>query len=426
MRNKPAVLPFAFLAALIVAIAFLDSPRLAAAETSASSAAIESLHDWMAKPRESRPELKDQAFAAAALSKDQAEKARQMLWDDHLADLRATREKEWKDEAITIGSHTLRFKQRQFGDKPKEGWSLYISMHGGGNAPAEVNDQQWENQIHLYTPKEGIYIAPRAPTNTWNLWHEGHIDDLYDRLLEDAFAVADVNPNRVYIMGYSAGGDGVYQLAPRMADRWAAAAMMAGHPNDASPLGLRNIGFAIHVGALDNGYNRNKVAGEWKQKLDDLHTADPKGYVHVVELHPGRGHWMEREDAVAVDWMAGFTRNPIPEKVVWKQAGTTHERFYWLAVPPKEAKGGSLAIVSREGQKIEIEKAEGVTHLVVMLNDAMLDLDKPVTITMKGRELFKGVVPRTIGSLQATIAGRGDPFLTFSGAATVTLEEKAR
>ncbi|MDB5303176.1 MAG: hypothetical protein JWM97_725, partial [Phycisphaerales bacterium] len=205
----------------------------------------------------------------------------------------------------------------------------------------------------------------------------------------------------------------------------AAASMMAGHPNDASPLGLRNIGFAIHVGALDNGYNRNKVAGEWKTKLDDLHTADPKGYVHVAELHPGRGHWMEREDAVAVEWMAGFTRNPVPEKVVWKQAGRTHDRFYWLAVPPKEARGGALVVASRDGQKIEIEKAEEVANLVVMLNDAMVDLDKPVTVTMKGKELFKGVAPRTIGALQATLAGRGDPFLTFPAAVTVTLEDKA-
>ena len=31
----------------------------------------------------------------------------------------------------------------------------------------------------------------------------------------------NVNPNKVYLLGYSAGGDGVYQLAPRMANRWA-------------------------------------------------------------------------------------------------------------------------------------------------------------------------------------------------------------
>lgn len=78
------------------------------------------------------------------------------------------------------------------------------------------------------------------------------------------------DPNRVYVMGYSAGGDGVYQLGPRMADYWAGAAMMAGHPNDASPLGLRNVAFALQVGAQDDGYNRNKIAQEWAAKLGQL------------------------------------------------------------------------------------------------------------------------------------------------------------
>ena len=41
-----------------------------------------------------------------------------------------------------------------------------------------------------------------------------------------AIVFEDVDPNRVYLLGYSAGGDGVYQLAPRMADRFAAASMM--------------------------------------------------------------------------------------------------------------------------------------------------------------------------------------------------------
>ena len=72
------------------------------------------------------------------------------------------------------------------GDPPEgEGRSLYISMHGGGGAPPAVNDQQWENQKRLYKPAEGVYLAPRAPTDTWNLWHRAHIDDFYDRLIEN-------------------------------------------------------------------------------------------------------------------------------------------------------------------------------------------------------------------------------------------------
>ena len=55
------------------------------------------------------------------------------------------------------------------GDKPKNGRSLYISLHGGGGVPKQVNDQQWENQKRLYRVKEGVYLAPRAPTNARNL-----------------------------------------------------------------------------------------------------------------------------------------------------------------------------------------------------------------------------------------------------------------
>jgi hypothetical protein len=384
-------------------------------------AALADLRAWLAKPAAERPELASQGFSKAPLTKAQAGAAKELLLADHAAQIRSDRKKEWDEKAIVAAGQTLKFLDRHFGEKPNEGWDLFISMHGGGNAPAAVNDQQWQNQIKLYQPKNSLYIAPRAPTNTWNLWHESHIDALFDQLIEDAIVLGEVNPNRVYIMGYSAGGDGVYQLAPRMADRWAAASMMAGHPNDASPLGLRNIGFTIHVGALDNGYNRNKVAGEWKIKLDELQKGDPGGYVHEVQLHEGRPHWMNLEDKVAVDWMQKFTRNPIPDKVVWKQASTTHDHFYWLSVPKEQAKAGQLVVVSRKGQGIDIEKAEGVAKLTIQLNDAMLDLDREVVVTANGKECFKGKPSRTIGAIAGTMeSNRGDPNLTFDAMVTVT------
>lgn len=380
---------------------------------------LDGLRKWLETPRAQRGDVAGQGFAGAALSKAQAAQARRMLLGDHAALIRSEREKEWQAEALTIGAHTLKWKHKTFGEKPRDGWNLFISLHGGGNAPAAVNEQQWENQVRLYRPTNSLYIAPRAPTNTWNLWHEAHMDGLLDRLIEDAIVLGGVNPNRVYIMGYSAGGDGVYQLAPRMADRFAAAAMMAGHPNDASPLGLRNIGFTIHVGALDGGYGRNKVAAEWGKKLEALRKEDPKGYAHEVQLHAGRGHWMNLEDAAALEWMAKFTRNPLPEKVVWKQSGVTHDRFYWLGMPAGAAKAGQLVVAARQGQAIEIERVEDVKRLVIRLNDAMVNLDQPIKVTAQGKALFEGEVKRTIAELAASLADRGDPHLMFDGAVTV-------
>ena len=212
-------------------------------------------------------------------------------------------------------------------------------------------------------------------------------------MIENLIVFENVDPDRVYLMGYSAGGDGVYQLAPRMADRFAAASMMAGHPNETSPLGLRNLPFAIHVGALDSGYNRNKVAEEWKQKLDELHENDPDGYEHVVELHAGKGHWMDREDAAAIPWMAKHSRNRLPKRIVWKQDDVTHTRFYWLAVQPKEFRDRSELVASRDGQRIDVQSRD-VDRLTIRLSDEMLDLDQPVTIASAGKTLFDARTPR--------------------------------
>jgi pimeloyl-ACP methyl ester carboxylesterase len=290
-------------------------------------------------------------------------------------------------------------------------------MHGGGGTTRAVNDQQWKNQIQLYAPREGFYLAPRAPTDTWNLWHQGHIDALFDRLIEDFVIAHGVDPNRVYLMGYSAGGDGVYQLAPRMADRFAAAAMMAGHPNNASPAGLRNLPFMIFVGGNDAGYKRNKVAAEWGEKLARLRDDDPDGYVHKVTIYPGLGHWMERRDAEALPWMAAHERQAWPKRVVWKQSSRTHDRFYWLGLPGNKVKKGQELRAEIKGQVIELYRT-GVSTLHLRLNDALIDLDQPITVHADGRTVFEGKLERRVSAIWKSLNARLDP----SSVATAGLE----
>ena len=297
-----------------------------------------------------------------------------------------------------------------------------MSLHGGGGAPARVNDQQWENQKRLYELKEGIYVSPRAPTNSWNLWHQRHIDPLFVRLIENMVAFEGVNWNRVYIMGYSAGGDGVYQLAPRMSDRWAAAAMMAGHPNETSPIGLRNVPFALQVGGRDAAYRRNEVALEWQQQLEQLHSNDPGGYTHFVKVYPDKGHWMDRKDAAAIPWMAQYTRNPVPKRIVWKQDDVTHSHFYWLGVDDDHRKAGDQIIAQLQGQTVTLT-ASWRGNLNVYLDDRLMDLDKPVKVFSAGKVLHDGLVSRTINTLYETLSKRADPHIAFPAMLSVELPD---
>lgn len=300
----------------------------------------------------------------------------------------------WKAKKIVHkGGSEMKFEYKVFGDQPADGRSLYISLHGGGNAPANVNDKQWSNQISLYAPKEGVYVAPRAPTNTWMLWHENHIDDLFDELIKTAVVMEGVNPNKVYLLGYSAGGDGVFQLAPRMADRWAAASMMAGHPGDAQILNLRNLPFAIFMGGKDAAYNRNGLAAEWRKKLDSLQLDDQQGYAHLVKIYPEDGHWMQRKDTIAIGWMAGYRRRSNPDKVTWLQDDRLHTRFYWLGVPPDSAATGKKLVASVNKQTITIEHNDYDTFYLY-LTDELVNLNKPVRVAFQGKQLFKGKVRR--------------------------------
>ena len=329
--------------------------------------------------------------------------------------------KERDAKAIQHGEHTLRFHERRFGVKPQSGHALFISMHGGGGGPARMNDQQWNNQIRLYEPKEGIVVAPRAPGNTWDLWHKSHIDPLFDRLIFSYIADGLVNPNRVYLMGYSAGGDGTFQLAPRMADRFAAASMMAGHPNETQPDGLRNLPFSIWMGGKDSAYKRNQIAAEWKDKLAAKQKADPEGYTHLVTIYPHSGHWMNGRDRAALPWMTQYTRNPWPKKIVWLQDDVTHSRFYWLAAPADQVTKGDRITAEVDGQTIRIDSSASTTKtLQLYLSDALLDLDQAITVTRNGKTAFQGTVPRDPKAIATSFQTRPDPKQAATAILTLT------
>jgi poly(3-hydroxybutyrate) depolymerase len=367
---------------------------------------IASIEAWLALPVAERKA--DAPALLTALTKDEAARALELLTNDQMTRLASERKDEVEQKAITLDGKTLRWMAKTFGEAPTNGRSLWISMHGGGNAAPRVNDRQWTNQSRLYEPAEGIYVAPRAPTDTWNLWHEGHIDPLFQRLIDDHVALLGVNPNKVYLMGYSAGGDGVWQLAPRMADRFAAAAMMAGHPNEASLLGLRNLPFALFMGGDDAAYKRNQVATERAAELDRLELADPGGYVHLARIYPGLGHWMNKQDAEALPWMARFHRDPWPAKLVWQQDDIVHRRFYWLQVPDGvEIKERAKIIAGVKNRTITLE-GDVPPAMNLRLSDRLLDLDQPLTVTVNGREVFTGKATRRAADILASLEQRAD------------------
>jgi predicted esterase len=381
----------------------------------------------------------------APLSRDRAARLASDEWMAQMALVKSTWGDMWNRGVLELpGGVRMPIFAAMYGSKPADGRSLFISMHGGGATTHEMNNEQWDNQKTLYAPAEGLYVAPRAAVDDWNMWFRPHIDTLFEAIIRIAVANHDVNPGKVYIMGYSAGGDGAYRLASRLADHWAAAAMMAGHPGETSPLNLRNTPFTMWMGANDNAYNRNTLVRKYSATLDSLHSADPHGYNHRLNMIPGAGHWMNNADTMALEWMTQFQRNPYPDRVVWRQEESAlRQNFYWLSVPPADALPGRQAIVSRatgddsgsgagsgsgsvassatgaDGIVITIERCDYPT-LYIDLNDRMTDLDSPVTVIRDGRRIFHGLVHRRAALIRSSVAERVDPDYIFSARLEIT------
>lgn len=380
---------------------------------------IDALKRW-AEQNPASVELQNESFAQKNLTADEAEDAAALLELQWREQMKQLYKEALENEVFKRGKLQMKFKAITYGEKPSDGRSLYISMHGGGATHKRVNDQQWDNQIRLYKPEEGVYVAPRAPWNDWNMWFKPGMDEFFEMLIQAAVAMMDVNPDKVYLMGYSAGGDGAWRMAPRMADRWAAASMMAGHPGEASQVSLRNTPFMIWMGENDSAYDRNKLAAKHGAIMDSLQQADNEGYIHETHIIKGKGHWMDRVDAAAVPWMAQYKRNPYPTKVVWRQEEVTRKAFYWLSVPEEECRHKAMVVAEIEKNVINISESD-YSRLTIYLNDEMVDLNKPVVVNYKGKKVFKGKLPRTVGNMARTLAERGDLRYMFPAMVEVEL-----
>jgi transglutaminase-like putative cysteine protease len=379
-------------------------------------AAVLAAESWLSKPASERSAAPQDPISSAEVPRVVA-----ALWADVLDREAASASNELAAKQIVMAGKTLKWMEKTFGDAPDGKHSLWITLHGGGQGTEEENDRNWKGYYGRYEfPPGSINVAPRAPANTWDMWHVQWVDGLFDRLIADMVAQRGVDPDRVYLIGYSAGGDGVYQLAPRMADRFAAATMCAGHPNAVTPEGLRNLPFFLYMGGDDSAYRRNEVIREFSAKMDALQAGDPQGYPHRMTVYPGLQHNMQGREAEVIPRMFTSQRVAWPKRVVWKENDNfVHQRFYWLERSAEATNAGDLYAAHVEGQTITME-APATGKITLRLSDKLVDLDQPVRVVASGRTIFEGAVHRSVAAIAQSLQERADPELVATAILPVT------
>ena len=260
------------------------------------------------------------------------------LWNQALKELQKDKSRSEEINKMEIpcqNNNKLRFYERIVGKADPSGYALIICLHGGGQGAPTMNDGQWRDIIPFEAGgfKNGtIAVAPRGLNNAWNLHFIDESYPAFTRLIEDYIIFKNVDPNRVYLIGFSAGGDGTYQVSEKIPYMFAACSPQAGHPNGVSTINLCNLPTYLAAGEKDGAFKRNKICVDYYNKIIEQNGKYCGNYIAKVEVVAGSGHsfqcWRTPRNSffngakaasqskdTAFTFMYSYTRNPHPSAI---------------------------------------------------------------------------------------------------------------
>ncbi len=360
------------------------------------------------------------------------------------------RETELFSGKMTIDGISMYISTEIIGQPDENGYPLYIGLRGGGNPDTSLAKEQYESMktYYSYNMENGIYVVPCGFQASWDEHYRPESFLFYDRIIEDAIAFLGADPNRVYLTGFSSGGDGVYMVAPHMADRFAAANMSAGFPHELRVGNLHNLPFCIQVGEKDDAYSRNERAVFFDGLLNDAAAEYGGGFLHETFIHYSGTHnqnwsdvreyvqnvytgdqlavWLKdpskaglkKMSTVATDWLMRFKRDPYPQKIVWDTDVSASLRrsqaFYWLDRDAGLAHASLVVSYDKALNSVTVEESDATKgKLKIYLNPDMLDVYSDVTVNVLGQNYT--VRPYVSEQIKDhTLRARGDRNYMFT------------
>ncbi|MFQ5410910.1 MAG: hypothetical protein ACE5EC_01380 [Phycisphaerae bacterium] len=256
-----------------------------------------------------------------------------------------------------------------------------------------------------------------------------------------------IDSDRVYLMGYSLGGSNAWTAAVMHADCFAGVVPLA---NTLQIVGrtvlyeevlpnCRNTAILFCWGANDTLDGRGKpsptggIAGRAKTMAAVIRALDFKAF-EAVEI-AGAGHRDVVPPREALFELLDRRRVRFPKRVRQTFRLAQQSGAYWVAadglrgeprpgdrlkIPPRPGESATSAqrryLVSRlgliearcKGQTLRLDSRR-TRRVVLLLSDALLDLDKPVKIRKRNKTIFKGRIERDMNVL-LTEAARGWDF----------------
>lgn len=292
------------------------------------------------------------------------------------------------------------------GYEPLLTYPLLVSLHGR-HGRGEFDMVFWKKEME---EREGLFlVCPTAGPAGWGSSLAGHDNVL--AVVEDVCRRYSIDPDRLYFTGASMGGGGSLEMGCHYPGLAAAVSPRVGcfrikiHDTVRTALyaeNLKNTPVYWIAGAKDELVPIDSVR-LGVARLREL------GADLTYREYADRGHeWFPEEDDPVLDWMLDRSRPRTPPEVELFSDEARLRRSWWVEILEHAGKeAGTMPHVGQDAVILERRpllnpparidgrlhpgknsitlSVRGVTRLRVYLNDAMVALDRPVTVTVNGR-----------------------------------------
>ncbi len=203
----------------------------------------------------------------------------------------------------------------------------------------------------------------------------------------DIVRTLSVDCDRVFVMGREQGAAAAVELGARYPQLFAGVAALAGDIGAVPAGNFCNLPSFLQGGA-------NSSAFEEQNKQLGYNNCTIKADANAADL------W---------SWASQTHRVANPAKVVLQPGPLRTYNAYWLRIPPTEGVQGSItAVADRGSNTIKIDSPE-VLSMTLFLNDAIIDLSKPITFVLNGREQQQRIARSIDSTLSLISRGTSDP-----------------
>ena len=345
---------------------------------------------------------------------DREASIRRQVWEAYRdAAIHGETLKDVQADRVRHGGHESPYTIKTVGERPAHGWPLVIAMHGGGGTTQEFNDSQWRHMQIYYKDQLELgggykYIALRAPNNTWNSFYDNYVYPLIEKLINQHLLYSDIDPDKVYAIGYSHGGYGAFAIGPKIPDRFAAVHSSAAAPTDGetSVVGLHTLRFTYMIGSRDTAYGRAERCQTFAEQYRAAQEAHPGSYPVEMFWIEGNGHG-GLPDRDFIRQLYPYTRRTTPAALHWQLTDPVVRHHYWLQVD--EPGKGQRLDAQLAGNRLQVSTTER-DQFAVLLQPAQVDISQPLQLDWNGETSEHALQP-SVRTLCETLLERGDPRL---------------